>query len=73
MPEWQGRIQDFFFIKGYSPDISKVEVNGTVQGHVNPATLFEPEFFILLTILNVTVYSIISNINHSHPKPTFPV
>ena len=34
-----------------------------VKGSVNLATLSEPEFFILL-ILNMNVYSTITNINH---------
>ena len=35
-----------------------------VLGGVDPATLSEPEFFILLTILNVNMYIFITGINH---------
>ena len=34
------------------------------KGGVNPATLSEPEFFVLFTILNVNVYFFITDINH---------
>ena len=35
------------------------------KGRVNPATIFKPEFYTLFTILNMNMYSIITNINNS--------
>ena len=35
------------------------------KGRVNPATISKPEFCIFFTILNMNMYSIITNINNS--------
>ena len=37
----------------------------SVKGHVNPATISKPEFYIFFTILNMNMYPIIANINNS--------
>ena len=36
----------------------------SIKGSVNPDNLSKPDFFVLFTILDVTVYSIITNTNH---------
>ena len=49
--------------------VKKVQIcfkkGSNLKGSVNPATLSEPEFFVFFTILNVNVYSTITNMYKS--------